>query len=83
MAVFEFDFEQEDLADSLVNQTFQRLKPSYTELLLLCYEEALSYEEIAFLLEMKVDTVNTKLYRARKAFKKIYLEVKKDDESNI
>ncbi|MGO2743131.1 MAG: hypothetical protein ACTIAM_05835 [Pseudolactococcus laudensis] len=40
----------------------------------------MSHEEIGFLLDMKLDTVNTTLYRARKAFKKIYLEVKENDE---
>ena len=60
--------------------TFDLLKPNYTELLLLRYDATLSHEEIGFLLDMKLDTVNTTLYRARKAFKKIYLEVKENDE---
>jgi RNA polymerase sigma-70 factor (ECF subfamily) len=72
-------FEIDQLVDSDVSRTLRLLKPEYTEILLLCYNEALSHEEIAFLLEMKKETVNTKLYRARKAFKKIYLEVKDND----
>lgn len=74
------DFETESIEAEYVQQALQRLKPIETELLLLRYEERLHHEEIAFLLEMKLDTVNTKLYRARQAFKKSYREVRKDDE---
>ncbi|MGM9923346.1 MAG: RNA polymerase sigma factor [Bacillus sp. (in: firmicutes)] len=50
------------------------LKPSYKNLLLLKYDLGLSYEEIAAMLDMKVETVRTTLYRARKEFKKKWSE---------
>ena len=70
----------ENLEDVYVSRALRLLKPNYTELLLLRYDETLSHEEIGFLLDMKLNTVNTTLYRARKAFKKIYLEVKENDD---
>ena len=73
-------FEMENLEDAYVSRTLHLLKPNYTELLLLRYDETLSHEEIGFLLDMNLNTVNTTLYRARKAFKKIYLEVKENDD---
>ena len=73
-------FEMENLEDVYVSRALHLLKPNYTELLLLRYDETLSHEEIGFLLDMNLNTVNTTLYRARKAFKKIYLEVKENDD---
>jgi RNA polymerase sigma-70 factor (ECF subfamily) len=86
MATFEHHvavFEIDQLEETYVSQTLRLLKPAYTELLLLCYDEALCHEEIAFLLEMKKDTVNTKLYRARQAFRKLYKEVTENDKTGI
>lgn len=50
------------------------LKPSYKNLLLLKYDLGLSYEEISVMLDMKVETVRTTLYRARKEFQKNWSE---------
>ncbi|MGN1401995.1 MAG: RNA polymerase sigma factor [Bacillus sp. (in: firmicutes)] len=50
------------------------LKPSHKNLLLLKYDLGLSYEEIAAVLDMKVETVRTTLYRARKGFKEKWSE---------
>lgn len=49
-----------------------KLKPKYKELILLKYIGELKYEEISKLLDMKLSTIKTSLYRARKQFTKIY-----------
>lgn len=51
-----------------------RLKPFFKELLLLKYQSSLSYEEIAELLELNINSVRTNLFRARKQLAKIYKE---------
>lgn len=71
LSVFELADEAE--TSDAISLVLQQLKPEYSEILLLCYDQGLTHAEIAFLLEIKLDTVNTKLYRARKAFKKCYL----------
>lgn len=50
------------------------LKPSHKNLLLLKYDLGLSYEEIGAMIDMKVETVRTTLYRARNEFKKKWSE---------
>lgn len=57
-----------------IRNILDKLKPSYKNLLLLKYDLGLSYEEIAMMLDMKVETVRTSLYRARKEFKKNWSE---------
>ena len=57
-----------------IRNMLDELKPSYKNLLLLKYDLGLSYEEIAMMLDMKVETVRTTLYRARKEFKKNWSE---------
>ena len=48
--------------------TLGHLKEVYRQLLFLKYELEFSYKEIALLLGMKVETVRTYLFRARKEF---------------
>ncbi|MCM3178011.1 RNA polymerase sigma factor [Cytobacillus horneckiae] len=52
-----------------------KLKPKYRELLLLKYKWELKYDEIAKILDLKVNTIKTSLARARKEFAKLYREV--------
>jgi RNA polymerase sigma factor (sigma-70 family) len=57
-----------------INATLNQLKPLYKHLLVLKYELELSYEEICEILDMKVGTLKTNIFRARAQFKKIYEE---------
>lgn len=57
-----------------IQAILERLKPLQANLLLLKYEMDLTYEQIANLLNMKVDTVRMTLYRARNQFKKEWSE---------
>jgi len=51
-----------------IEHVLNKLKPQYRELLLLKYQFDLKYEEISELLDMKVGTIKTSLYRARQKF---------------
>lgn len=51
-----------------------RMKPLFSELLLLKYESELSYDEISQLLDMNKSSVKTNLFRARKKLLKLYKE---------
>ena len=57
-----------------IQHVLGELTPAFSNLLLFKYEFEMSYEQIASLLDMKVDTVKTSLYRARIAFKKKWSE---------
>lgn len=59
-----------------IQTTLERLNPLYKELILLKYYWDLKYKEISILLDMKIDTVKTNLYRARNQFIKFYKEAK-------
>lgn len=59
-----------------IRTTLDRLNPLYKELILLKYYWDLKYKDISILLDMKIDTVKTNLYRARNQFIKFYKEVK-------
>jgi len=48
----------------------EHMKEVYRQLLVLKYELELSYKEISLLLGMKIETVRTYLFRARKEFQK-------------
>lgn len=52
--------------------TLEHIKEVYRQLLVLKYELELSYKEIALLLGMKVETVRTYLFRARKEFQETW-----------
>lgn len=51
-----------------------RLKPLYSELLLLKYQSDFSYDEISQLLGMSLGSVKTNLFRARKSLLKYFEE---------
>ncbi|MDM5296337.1 RNA polymerase sigma factor [Peribacillus simplex] len=55
-----------------INATLNQLKPLYKHLLVLKYELELSYEEICEMLDMKIGTLKTYIFRARTQFKKTY-----------
>lgn len=55
-----------------IKQTLEQLQEVYRQLLILKYELELSYKEIALLLGMKVETVRTYLFRARKEFQETW-----------
>lgn len=57
---------------SEIERVFKKMKPRYRELILLKYKSNLTYEEISYLLEMKIGTVKTSLFRARNQFVKVY-----------
>ena len=60
---------------SEIEYILSKLKPTYRELLLLKYIWELKYDEIAEILDLKVNTIRTSLFRARKEFAKQYKEV--------
>lgn len=62
--------EHKNEIETVLNQ----LSPTQSNLLLLKYELDLSYEEISVLLNMKVDTIRTTLYRSRNTFKQKWSE---------
>ncbi|KEK10910.1 hypothetical protein EP18_14785 [Lysinibacillus sphaericus] len=68
----ELIIRKENRAD--IQKVINQLKPAQANLLLLKYEMNLSYEQIANLLNLKIDTVRTTLYRARNQFKKKWRE---------
>lgn len=53
-----------DIADALAG-----VKPAYRNILLLFYRDGFSYEEIADILEIPLNTVKTHLFRAKKQLK--------------
>lgn len=55
-----------------IARTLEHMKEVFRQLLVLKYELELSYQEIALLLGMKVETVRTYLFRARKEFQDIW-----------
>ncbi len=56
--------EQQELADTL-DAAIDRLRPEYREVVVLRYQEELSYEEIADVLDLPMGTVKSYLHRAR------------------
>lgn len=57
-----------------IKKVLSKVKPAYRELLLLKYIWELQYDEIADILNMKVGTIKTNLFRARKQFVKLWEE---------
>ncbi|WP_121615458.1 RNA polymerase sigma factor [Virgibacillus halodenitrificans] len=55
-----------------------KLKPKHRELLLLKYVSELSYEDISKLLGIRISSIKTNLYRARKKLIKLYEEASND-----
>ena len=55
-------------------ETMKKLSAEFREILALKYMEGLSYQEISILLDIPKGTVMSRLYHARKAFRKEYLK---------
>lgn len=55
--------------------TLEHMKEVYRQLLVLKYVLELSYKEIALLLGMKIETVRTYLFRARKEFQEMWRDL--------
>jgi RNA polymerase sigma-70 factor (ECF subfamily) len=77
----EREARQEPDAALWVRQALERLDPAEREILMLREYEQLSYEEIAELLRVPVNTVRSRLFRSRKALKS-YLEPAGKEASN-
>ena len=81
-AFITFFIQEETSEDLVLLKEFQgdirnlldELKPSHKNLLLLKYDLGLSYEEISIMLDMKMETIRTTLYRARIEFKQKWRE---------
>lgn len=58
--------ERQDLGRA-IEEAVSSLKPIYREVVILRYQEGLSYEEIADIADLPLGTVKTNLFRARKA----------------
>ena len=61
-------------AKAEVREVLESLSPEYKAILALCDMQALSYEQIAAVLDCPLGTVRSRLCRARTAFKKKFLE---------
>ncbi|MCS0824793.1 RNA polymerase sigma factor [Cytobacillus firmus] len=61
-----------------ITRKLTKLKPLYSELLLLKYESDLSYDEISQLLGISVSSVKSNLFRARKSLLKCFEEAHYD-----
>ncbi|TCT26383.1 RNA polymerase sigma-70 factor (ECF subfamily) [Melghiribacillus thermohalophilus] len=70
---------QNELKDD-ISYLLNKLKPKFAEFLLLKYSTGLKLDEIAFLYEMKVNSVKTILHRARKQFIKEYRRLQDERE---
>ena len=62
-----------------LRKVLSRLRPLFSELILLKYEFDLSYDEISQLLGISTSSVKTNLFRARKKFKKLYEEAQNEE----
>ena len=62
----------------VVRLALSKLEPGECEILMLREYEQLSYSEIAEVLQIPVNTVRSRLFRARMAFKEILEPVKRD-----
>jgi len=62
----EEELSHTELGDAL-EESLGRLRPEYAEVLILRFQEGLSYDEISEITGLPLGTVKTHLYRARKA----------------
>ncbi|MBD1371854.1 sigma-70 family RNA polymerase sigma factor [Hazenella sp. IB182357] len=63
-------YEQRELREQL-QETLDQLPDKYRMVLILSHQQELSYQEIADILEMPVNTVGTHLYRAKLQLRKL------------
>ncbi|MGH9702981.1 MAG: RNA polymerase sigma factor [Candidatus Acidiferrales bacterium] len=65
-------------ASLFLRRAVEKLEPDFREALMLREYEELSYEEISQLLRIPVNTVRSRLFRARMALKQLLAPVQKD-----
>lgn len=75
----DFDIEIIDEDFSTLYASLEELSNKEINLLLMKYEQKLSFKEIGFILNRPEESLKTELYRARKKLKEIYL--KKEGEN--
>ncbi len=72
-----------DTAHAGLAAALESLRPAYRTSLVLYYYEELSYDEIANILQVPLNTVKTYLYRAKSALKEILMARYGDDASEL
>ncbi len=75
----DFDITIVEADYSTLYASLEELSSKEVNLLLMKYEQKLSFKEIGFILNRPEQSLRTELYRARKKLKAIYL--KKEDEN--
>jgi len=65
----------------LLHECVQQLEPKYKVPLILHYFHDKSYEEIGIILKIKISTVKTRLYRAKRKLKADYEKEKEKEET--
>ncbi|MBN2356416.1 sigma-70 family RNA polymerase sigma factor [candidate division KSB1 bacterium] len=70
---------QAELAD-LIQEGLIRIKLEYRTVIILRHFQELSYEEIAFILDLSVDRVKSRLFTARKLLKQVLIKMGLKDE---
>ncbi|MEG0285937.1 MULTISPECIES: sigma-70 family RNA polymerase sigma factor [Vagococcus] len=75
----DFDITIVEADYSILYASLEELSSKEVNLLLMKYEQKLSFKEIGFILNRPEESLRTELYRARKKLKAIYL--KKEDEN--
>jgi len=58
-----------------VRAALMRLRPQHRVVLVLRYQQSLSYQEIADLLKWSLSRVKVTLHRAKRAFKEVYSQL--------
>lgn len=66
-----------------VQRAIQQLGPEHREILLLREYEQLAYDEIAVLLQLPVNTVRSRLFRARTALKDLLLPLRPETRKEL
>lgn len=77
---FEYDIETKNEEPEFLLEELSKLKPIYRDTIYLYYYEGYKIFEIAEILNMKKNTVNSNLVRARKKLKKTIIESGDDYE---
>lgn len=60
---------------AMLDTSLEKISPKYREVLILYYEEELSYKEIADVLHVPVGTVGVRIKRGREELKRAYTEI--------
>lgn len=80
----QLEFSENNLSDRFqisdeVHRALARLTPEYRMILLLCYIEGFSYNELCAVLDLPMGTVKTRLSRAKKKFATYYKQYEADE----